>query len=149
MQRLAREANEILTQENGRGFDVLPMPEFEDLYGSGGDEQLVSMGHVDANNTLIMLHSSGMLVLCCLLRDQELLICGMQALLHFLSPSESPTGISGLNGAMSLVRTAQNDLHEYYRLISTAAHGELDVCGMRLGVQTNPIFRECISCTAI
>ena len=71
MQRLAREANEILTQENGRGFDMLPMPEFEDLYGPGGDEQLVPMGHVDANNTLIMLHSSGMLVLCCLRRDQD------------------------------------------------------------------------------
>ncbi len=58
MQRLAQEANEILTKD-GLEFEVLPMPTFEDLYGPGGDEALVPMGKVSPDKTSIILHSSG------------------------------------------------------------------------------------------
>ena len=57
-QRLAHEANEILAKE-GRKFDVLPMPLFNDLYGLGGDEALVPMGPVSTEKTCIIMHSSG------------------------------------------------------------------------------------------
>ncbi|KAI0758786.1 acetyl-CoA synthetase-like protein [Fomes fomentarius] len=58
MQRLAQEANEILAKD-GLEFDFLPMPTFEDLYGPGGDEELVPMGKVSPDKTSIILHSSG------------------------------------------------------------------------------------------
>ena len=58
MQRLAREANEILAKE-GNAFEPLPMPDFEHLYGPGGDEALVPMGDVSPDKTCIIIHSSG------------------------------------------------------------------------------------------
>ena len=58
MQRLEQEANEILAKD-GNEFELLPMPNFEDLYGPGGDENLVPMGKVSPNKTCIILHSSG------------------------------------------------------------------------------------------
>ena len=58
MQRLAHEANEILAKE-GRAFEFLPMPLFEDLYGPGGDDELVPMGKVDQDKVAIIMHSSG------------------------------------------------------------------------------------------
>ena len=58
MQRLAFQANEILAKE-GRGFELLPMPLFEDLYGDGGDGALVPMGPVAETKTCIIMHSSG------------------------------------------------------------------------------------------
>ena len=58
MQRLAREANEILAKE-GREFEFLPMPLFEDLYGPGGDDGLVPMGNVHQDKVAIIMHSSG------------------------------------------------------------------------------------------
>lgn len=58
MQRLAHEANELLAKE-GREFEVLPMPTFEDMYGPGGDDALVPMGDVSPDMPCIILHSSG------------------------------------------------------------------------------------------
>ena len=58
MQRLAREANELLA-EKGLEFEVLSMPTFEDMYGPGGDDALVPMGKVSPDKTCIILHSSG------------------------------------------------------------------------------------------
>ncbi len=59
MQRLAREANEILAKD-GLEFEVLPMPLFEDLYGPGGDDNLVPMHpNLTPERKSIMLHSSG------------------------------------------------------------------------------------------
>lgn len=58
MQRLARETNELLAKD-GKEFELLPMPTFEDMYGPGGDEALVSMGKVSPDKTCIILHSSG------------------------------------------------------------------------------------------
>lgn len=46
MQRLAQEANELLLAKDGIEFEALPMPNFEDLYGPGGDDALVPMGKV-------------------------------------------------------------------------------------------------------
>ena len=58
MQRLARETNALLAKE-GKEFELLPMPAFEDLYGPGDDNALVPMGKVSPNKTCIILHSSG------------------------------------------------------------------------------------------
>lgn len=62
MQRLAREANEILARDHGgaaAAFEVLPMPDFADMFGPGGDEDLVPMGNVSPDKTSIIIHSSG------------------------------------------------------------------------------------------
>ncbi|KAM5541012.1 hypothetical protein V8D89_005323 [Ganoderma adspersum] len=58
MQRLAQEANELLAKD-GIEFEALPMPNFEDLYGPGGDDALVPMGKVSPDKTCIIIHSSG------------------------------------------------------------------------------------------
>ena len=58
MQRLARQANEILAKD-GHECVFLPYPLFEDLYGPGRDENLVSMGPVNEMKTSIIMHSSG------------------------------------------------------------------------------------------
>ncbi len=58
MQRLAKEANEILAKD-GLEFEVLPMPLFEDIYGPGGDEDFVPMAHLYEEKKCIILHSSG------------------------------------------------------------------------------------------
>ncbi|KAI0350560.1 acetyl-CoA synthetase-like protein [Trametes cingulata] len=63
MQRLAREAGELLAQD-GRALELLPMPTFEDMYGPGGDgeDELAPMGkvsRVSPDKTCIILHSSG------------------------------------------------------------------------------------------
>ena len=58
MQRLAQEANELLAKD-GIEFEALPMPDFEDLYGPGGDDALVPMGKVSPDKTCIIIHSSG------------------------------------------------------------------------------------------
>ena len=58
MQRLAKEANEILAKD-GLAFEVLPMPLFEDIYGPSGDEDLVPMAHLYEEKKCIILHSSG------------------------------------------------------------------------------------------
>ena len=58
MQRLAREANEILAKD-GKAFEPLPMPHFEDMYGPGGDEALVPMGDVSPDKPCLIIHSSG------------------------------------------------------------------------------------------
>ena len=64
MQRLAQEANELLAKDGpGNAFEALPMPDFEDLYGPGGDgdgdDALVPMGRVSPDKTCIIIHSSG------------------------------------------------------------------------------------------
>ena len=58
MQRLAREANEMLAKD-GVAFELLPMPHFEDMYGPGGDDALVPMRAVSPDKTSIIIHSSG------------------------------------------------------------------------------------------
>ena len=58
MQRLARDTNALLAEE-GKEFELLPMPTFEDLYGAGGDAALVPMGKVSPDKTCIIIHSSG------------------------------------------------------------------------------------------
>ncbi len=58
MQRLAHETNELLAKD-GKEFELLPMPTYEDMYGPGGDDALVPMGKVSPNKTCIILHSSG------------------------------------------------------------------------------------------
>ncbi|KAI0712723.1 acetyl-CoA synthetase-like protein [Cerioporus squamosus] len=58
MQRLAHEANELLA-EDGKQFEFLPVPTFEDMYGPGGDDALVPMGEVSPDKTCIIIHSSG------------------------------------------------------------------------------------------
>ncbi|KAI0687627.1 acetyl-CoA synthetase-like protein, partial [Cerioporus squamosus] len=58
MQRLARDTNALLAEE-AKEFELLLMPDFEDLYGPGGDDELVPMGEVSPNKTCIILHSSG------------------------------------------------------------------------------------------
>ena len=58
MQRLARDTNALLAKE-GKEFELLPMPTFQDLYGPGDDDELVPMGEVDPNKTCVILHSSG------------------------------------------------------------------------------------------
>ncbi len=58
MQRLARDTNALLSEE-GKEFELVPMPDFEDLYGPGGDDELMPMGEVSPNKTCIILHSSG------------------------------------------------------------------------------------------
>ena len=68
MQRLAREANEILARGEGdvkgEPFEVLRMPDFEDMYGPGGDDELVPMGPVSPDKASIILHSSGEVAPC-------------------------------------------------------------------------------------
>ncbi|OSD00720.1 acetyl-CoA synthetase-like protein [Trametes coccinea BRFM310] len=58
MQRLAQEAIEML-KKDGRELELLPMPTFEDMYGPGGDDELVPMGKVSPDKTCLILHSSG------------------------------------------------------------------------------------------
>ncbi|KAI0743085.1 acetyl-CoA synthetase-like protein [Daedaleopsis nitida] len=58
MQRLAAETNELLAKD-GLEFELLPMPDFVDMYGPGGDAELVPMGKVSPDKTCIILHSSG------------------------------------------------------------------------------------------
>ncbi|RPD77318.1 acetyl-CoA synthetase-like protein [Lentinus tigrinus ALCF2SS1-7] len=100
MQRLARETNALLAEE-GKEFELLPMPTFEDLYGPGGDDAFVPMGDVSPNKPCIILHSSGSTAL--------------------------PKPIKFLD--------------KNFRKWGTFFYfGQVDLCGVRMGGQTNPMF---------
>ncbi|TFK88243.1 acetyl-CoA synthetase-like protein [Polyporus arcularius HHB13444] len=100
MQRLARDTNALLSEE-GKEFELVPMPDFEDLYGPGGDEELVPMGEVSPHKTCIILHSSG--------------FTALPKPIRFLDKNFRKWGT-----------------FFYY--------GQVDMCGVRMGGQANPMF---------
>lgn len=58
MQRIAHEAREQLAKENYE-FNILPLPQFRDLYNESDDGLGVKMGPLDADKPAVILHSSG------------------------------------------------------------------------------------------
>ncbi|OSD00742.1 acetyl-CoA synthetase-like protein [Trametes coccinea BRFM310] len=58
MQRLAHEAKEILAKE-GYEIDLLPLPEFRDLYNDSHDGLDIAMASQSEERTCLILHSSG------------------------------------------------------------------------------------------
>lgn len=58
MQRIAHEAREQLAKE-GYELNILPLPQFQDLYNESDDGLGVKMGPLDADKPAVILHSSG------------------------------------------------------------------------------------------
>ena len=153
MQRLAQEANELLLAKDGIEFEALPMPNFEDLYGPGGDDALVPMGKVSPDKTCIIIHSSGEFgsgpadqpVASPLFpRSWHGTYVGVQGRPRSRSQSSSWTRTSG-SGGRSYVSAACVICCAYCSSDITARchvdFGEVDFCGVRVGGQPNPMFR--------
>ncbi|OCH89652.1 acetyl-CoA synthetase-like protein [Obba rivulosa] len=58
MQRLSHQAQETLRAE-GHHLELVPMPQFGDLYNESNEGQDVQMGKLSIDNTILILHSSG------------------------------------------------------------------------------------------
>lgn len=58
MQRIAHEAKEQLAKE-GYELNILPLPQYRDLYNESDDGLDVKMGPLNADKPAVILHSSG------------------------------------------------------------------------------------------